>query len=120
VAFSPDGNAILTGSADGTAQLWDAATGKPVGTPFRHKNWVFAAVFSPDGRTVLTGSSDTTARLWEVVPAPVEGKAERIALWIQVITGMELDTSGVARVLDAPDWQQRRQRLEELGGPPIR
>jgi WD40 repeat protein/serine/threonine protein kinase len=120
VAFSPDGDAILTGSADGTAQLWDAATGKPVRTPFRHKNWVFAAVFSPDGRTVLTGSMDRTAQLWEGVPAPVEGKAERIVLWIQAITGMELDTSGVTRLLDAPDWQQRRQRLEELGGPPVR
>ena len=32
VAFSPDGKLVLTGSADNTARLWDAATGKPVAT----------------------------------------------------------------------------------------
>src|SRR5438876_9544144 len=67
-------------------------------------------------------------RLWEatpgklqgsVVPAPVEGEAERIVLWTQVITGMKLDDDGAVRVLDAPTWRQRRQRLEEMGGPPI-
>jgi WD40 repeat protein len=28
VAFSPDGKIVLTGSRDGKALLWDAATGK--------------------------------------------------------------------------------------------
>ena len=44
---------------------------------------------------------------------------ERIALWAQVITGIEADEHGNARVLDAATWQQRRQRLQELGGPPV-
>ena len=30
VAFSPDGKQVLTGSDDGTARLWDAATGKEI------------------------------------------------------------------------------------------
>ena len=33
MAFSPDGKAVLTGSDDGTARLWDAATGQPIGRP---------------------------------------------------------------------------------------
>jgi hypothetical protein len=37
-----------------------------------------------------------------------------------VITGIELDEYGGVRVLDAPVWQQRRQRLQKLGGPPVR
>ena len=36
VLFRPDGRAILTGSTDGTARLWDAATGQPLGPPLGH------------------------------------------------------------------------------------
>jgi hypothetical protein len=36
-----------------------------------------------------------------------------------VLTGQELDAERAVRVLDAPSWYQRRQRLEELGGPPV-
>ncbi len=74
VAFSPDGKTVLTGSADKTARLWDAATGQPIGPPLPHRDAVQAVAFSPDGKTVLTGSDDRTARLWDV-PDPVEGRA---------------------------------------------
>ena len=40
VAFSPDGKAVLTGSVDNTARLWDAATGKPIGPPLAHQGRV--------------------------------------------------------------------------------
>jgi hypothetical protein len=49
----------------------------------------------------------------------MEGEVDRIVLWTQVITGLELDADGLVRVLDTRTWQQRRQRLEELGGPPL-
>jgi WD40 repeat protein len=65
VAFSPDGKAVLTGSYDGTARLWDAATGQPIGSPLTHKDEVYAVAYSPDGRAVLTGSYDGTARVWD-------------------------------------------------------
>jgi WD40 repeat protein/serine/threonine protein kinase len=72
VAFSPDGSTILTGSEDKTARLWDAATGKPRGSPLGHRHKVWAVAFSPNGKTVLTGSGDITesssgeARFWHV------------------------------------------------------
>jgi WD40 repeat protein len=82
-----------------------------------HQEEVFAVAFSADGKTVLTGSADETARLWST-PRPVKGDPERILLWAQIFIDLELHQHGGTRRLDAATWKQRRQRLQELGGPP--
>src|SRR5262245_20518515 len=64
--FSPDGKRFLTGSADQTARVWDAATGEPVpGGTLHHPAAVTALVFSPDSALVLVGGADGSARLWD-------------------------------------------------------
>jgi WD40 repeat protein len=44
--------------ADGTAKLWDAASGKLLAS-FAHQDTVGRATFSPDGARILTASWDT-------------------------------------------------------------
>jgi WD40 repeat protein len=105
-----------------TVRQWDVALGKPVGPTWPLGTDVWAVRFGPDGKRVVvsSGPKDSTARtvrVWDV-PAPVEGTAERINLWVQVLTGMELDAGGAARLLDEYAWRYRRERLRALGGPP--
>ena len=118
VDFSPDGSLILVCFMDHIAQLWDAATLKSVGPPLEHDCWWPQASFSPDGSEILLADGDGNAAVWRVPPGPVQGDYERIACWVQVVTGMELDATGGINVLDVPTWRKRRQRLQELGGPP--
>ena len=66
VAFSPDGQAIVSGSRDRTVRLWDRQ-GNPIFEPFKgHENDVTSVAFSPDGQTIVSGSSDGTVRLWDI------------------------------------------------------
>jgi WD40 repeat protein len=129
LAISADGKIALTGSKDQTARLWETATGKPIGPPLQHKGEVGAVALSADGKTALTGSWEkagpepwktiASAKLWQV-PQPVRGEPERIMLWAQVITGLEVDDLTAVRFLDAKTWQERRHRLANLGGSPLR
>jgi WD40 repeat protein len=65
-AFSPDGRTIVTASIDGTARLWDTATGKETAVLRGHEDIITSAAYSPDSKTVVTASDDKTARIWDV------------------------------------------------------
>jgi WD40 repeat protein/serine/threonine protein kinase len=67
VAFSPDGQRIVTGSYDYTAKVWEVASGKELLTFKGHKKLIRSVAFSPDGQRIITGSEDQTAKVWELV-----------------------------------------------------
>ena len=118
VAFSPDGKTALTATRDGGAQLWDVASSKPVGPPLcsgGDPDGVLRAAFRLDGKAILTATLDQ-AQLWPV-PAPVDGRPERLRLWVEVNTGLELDPRGAVVELDVEAWQKRHQQLQKHGGP---
>jgi WD40 repeat protein len=110
IAFSPDGQRVVTASWDGTARLWDAATGTSLGPPMRHKDKVMTAIFSPNGEQVLTASDDGTARLWDGKTAralePVlrhEAPVTAVAFHPDGARIMTGDSRGFVRLWDAKE-----------------
>jgi hypothetical protein len=67
VAFSPDGQFVVTGSVDKTARIWNADSGQLFRTLTGHTNTINAvAWYSDDTRNwIATGSSDQSIRIWD-------------------------------------------------------
>src|SRR5207237_9225516 len=80
-SFRPDGHRVVTASTDGTARVWDVASGNAVGDPLKPCGAVVQAWFSPDGRRLVTASADGSARVWDaetgkpITPAMTHGQS---------------------------------------------
>jgi WD40 repeat protein/tetratricopeptide (TPR) repeat protein len=131
--FSPDMKIILTAGADHRARLWDAVTGRPIGPPLLHPSGgppgrYVRAAYSPDGKTIATASdnmidqytktsANSTARLWHL-PSVLDDDFPRVEAWVQTVTGLVADDEGNIHALQPAAWQEQRERLRQLGGPP--
>ena len=118
--FSPDGKTIVTGSADNTARLWNAATGQPIGEPLGHQTVVKAVAFSPDGKTIADGQlRHGTVRLWDAATGQPIGPPLRTQAGVDAVAfspdGKTILTGSydkTARLWDAATGQPI--------GPPLR
>jgi WD40 repeat protein len=73
IAFSPDGNWLVSGSRDGYARMWDVAAAfesrddesVPVLKFEAHRKGVNSVVYDPSGDMFATGGNDAIARVWD-------------------------------------------------------
>jgi WD40 repeat protein len=114
-AYSPDGKLAVVGCDDGTVRLWDLATFHPVGPPAQLRRSVLAVAFLPDGRSYVAVDRSGRSRRWPV-PVPVEDDPERLALRLQVRTGLRMGPDQDVLVPGLEEWEARRQELVRLEG----
>jgi WD40 repeat protein len=66
VAWSPTGDAIASGDANGTIHVWEPFTGEVIVTLTGHTSIVESLDWNPSGRMLASGSDDATLRVWDV------------------------------------------------------
>jgi WD40 repeat protein len=104
--WSPDGALIVTGGLDGTARVWDAATGDMLAV-YPHGRQVWSAGFSPDGARILTSADDGTAVIRELPRLAIGGDALDRLLRCRVPFVVEGDRA-VARPIDPSACERTR------------
>ena len=67
VAFSTDGQILITGGDDNMVQTWAAQDGQTLGAYAAHTGAVKALVFTAAGQ-LLSAGADKSARVWDLVP----------------------------------------------------
>jgi WD40 repeat protein len=70
VAFSPDGQRLVSGALDHTLRLWTPDRPDALLTLHGHTDGVTAVDFSPDGDVLASSAKDRTVRLWRATPLP--------------------------------------------------
>jgi WD40 repeat protein len=65
-AFSTDGGALCAGYEDGTAEIFDTATGRRLGFLKGAKGPIIGAVILPDGKTAATADYTQDVKLWDL------------------------------------------------------
>jgi WD40 repeat protein len=66
LAFTSDGETLVTGCEDGVVRLWDFSSGKKPREVKAHRGAVYAVAISGDGAYLATGGYDGYVRIWNL------------------------------------------------------
>jgi WD40 repeat protein len=90
LAYSPDGKVLAAGTILGTAQTWDAATGKRLGLYDLPRTQALRVTFTRDGRLLACAGTGQAIQVWDVF-------AEK---WLTPAVGHQAAVSAVAFTAD--------------------
>src|SRR5207249_2508523 len=109
LAFSPDGSMVAASGPSHAVYLWDAATGRRLGTLAGHLDYVESLTFSTDGKTLISAGRDEAVRLWNMAAIQKDGKPRELPaetlekLWAELAKKDTADSlKTISALMDAP------------------
>lgn len=106
--FTPDGERVVTASADQTARVWDITKQIELRKYAQHTGPLYCLAVSGDGRTLVTGSQDNTVRVWDLpLLRPIRSFAEHTTS----VRGIVLSPDGLSLLSVAADKNVRSHDL---------
>ena len=66
LVFSPDGQVLISGSADKTIKIWNLLTGQEIRTLLGHLGFVNFLAITPDGQSLVSASADKIIKIWNL------------------------------------------------------
>jgi WD40 repeat protein len=108
VMFSPDGRYIVSGAWDAAVKLWDAGTGREMGTFSGHTGKVEALAVSPGGNLFASASTDGV-RIWNIQTGRESGRLEEKAF--SLAFGSDDTTLYTASLDGIKIWDIRKRKI---------
>ena len=65
VAFSPDGQRLVSGALDNEVRVWNVKSGQELALLSGHEHFVEAVAFTADGKRIVSAARDGTVRVWD-------------------------------------------------------
>jgi len=92
LAFSPDGQTLVSGGADSTIKIWHVGALDLIDILHKHNGIVRCVVFTPDGHMLATGGDDRKIMFWDLMQR-------------QVVIALSLDDTAAHALAVSPNGQ---------------